>query len=49
VETYVYKLEGSLHAGVKGLDLFMLRLGIHGRQHILTDVEPSLNEVRFVP
>jgi hypothetical protein len=43
IETYIYELGGSLHAGVEGLDLFLLGLGIHGHQHISTDMESSLN------
>jgi hypothetical protein len=31
METYIYKLGGSLIVGVEGLDLFLLGLGIHGR------------------
>jgi hypothetical protein len=43
IETYIYELGGSLHAGVEGLDLFLLGLGIHGHQYISTDMESSLN------
>jgi hypothetical protein len=49
LETYVYKLEGVLHARVEGLDLFLFGLGIHGHRHISTNVEPCLNEVQVVP
>jgi hypothetical protein len=31
IDTYIYELRGSLHAGVEGLDLFMLGCGIHRR------------------
>jgi hypothetical protein len=49
IETYIYELEGSLHAGVEGLDLFLFGLGIHGRRYVSTDMESSLNEVWIVP
>jgi hypothetical protein len=45
METYIYELEGSQHARVEGLDLFLFSLGIHRRRHVSTDVEPSLNKV----
>jgi hypothetical protein len=49
IETYIYELKGSLHAGVEGPDLFLFGLGIHGHQYILTNMESSLNEVQIVP
>jgi hypothetical protein len=48
METYVYKLRGILHAGVKSIDLLLFGLGIHSYRHVSTDVEPRLNEVRVV-
>jgi hypothetical protein len=29
IDTYIYELRGSLHAGVEGLDMFLLGFGIH--------------------
>jgi hypothetical protein len=49
VKTYIYELRSSLHAGVEGIDLFLLGLGIHVRQYVSTNVEPNLNDVRVVP
>jgi hypothetical protein len=49
IKTYIYELGGSLHAGVEGLELFLLGLGIHGCRYVLTNVEPNLNEVWVVP
>jgi hypothetical protein len=48
VETYIYMLEGILHAGVEGLDLFLFGLGIHDSRHVSTDVEHCLSEVQVV-
>jgi hypothetical protein len=45
IETYIYELGGSLHAGVQGLDLFLFGLGIHGHRYVSTNMESSLNEV----
>jgi hypothetical protein len=49
METYIYEIGGSLHAGVEGLDLFLFGLGIHGLRYVLTNMEPNLNEVWIVP
>jgi hypothetical protein len=45
IDTYIYKLRGHLHAGVKGLDLFPLCFGVHGRYHVSANVKSSLDEV----
>jgi hypothetical protein len=45
IDTYIYELRGGLHVGVKGLDMFPLGFGVHGRCHVLANVKSSLDEV----
>jgi hypothetical protein len=49
IDTYIYKLRGSLHAGVEGLDLFLLGFGIHRWCHISANMKSILDEVWIVP
>jgi hypothetical protein len=49
IDAYIYELRCGLHAGVKGLELFPLGIGVHGCCHVSANVKSTLDEVWIVP